>query len=191
MRAALSFCVVQRQLGWGDLSYYGHPTSSTPNLDQLATEGMVFTQFYSAAPVCSPSRSADNNARHQLRLFSSSTFRAALMTGRYQVRSGIYPGVLYPNSIGGEYTPAPPPSLPLCFTISDSLSRLFHFQGLPHNETTLAELVRSVGYSTTHLGKWHLGVGEDRQYLPTTQGFDYYLVRGTPPPYPSTLSGGC
>lgn len=46
----------RQQLGWGDLSYYGHPTSSTPNLDQLAREGMVFTQFYSAAPVCSPSR---------------------------------------------------------------------------------------------------------------------------------------
>jgi arylsulfatase A len=89
---------------------------------------MVFTQFYSAAPVCSPSR-------------------AALMTSRYQVRSGIYPRVLFPNSIGG----------------------------LPHNETTLAELVKSVGYNTAHLGKWHLGVGENRQYLPTTQGFDYYL----------------
>jgi arylsulfatase A len=115
-------------LGWGDLSYYGHPTSSTPHLDQLASEGMVFTQFYSAAPVCSPSR-------------------AALMTGRYQVRSGIYPYVLRANSIGG----------------------------LPHDETTLAELVKTVGYSTAHLGKWHLGVGESFQYLPTTQGFDYYL----------------
>ena len=50
------------------------------------------------------------------------------------------------------------------------------YSGLPHNETTLAELVKSVGYSTAHIGKWHLGVGENFQYLPTTQGFDYYLV---------------
>ena len=49
--------------------------------------------------------------------------------------------------------------------------------GLPHQEVTLAELVKSVGYNTAHLGKWHLGVGESLQYLPTTQGFDYYLVR--------------
>ena len=49
-------CALYTQLGWGDLGYYGHPTSSTPNLDQLASEGMVFTQFYSSAPVCSPSR---------------------------------------------------------------------------------------------------------------------------------------
>ena len=45
-----------QQLGYGDISYYGHPTSSTPNLDQLASEGKVFTQFYSSSPVCSPSR---------------------------------------------------------------------------------------------------------------------------------------
>ena len=44
------------QLGFGDLSVYGHPTSHTPNLDQMASEGLVFTQFYTASPVCSPSR---------------------------------------------------------------------------------------------------------------------------------------
>lgn len=56
-------------------------------------------------------------------------------------------------------------------------SSLFTHTGLPHNETTIAEVVKSVGYSTAHLGKWHLGVGENYRYLPTTQGFDYYLVR--------------
>ena len=44
------------QLGYGDLGVYGHPTSHTPNLDQMASEGLVFTQFYTASPVCSPSR---------------------------------------------------------------------------------------------------------------------------------------
>ena len=44
------------QLGYGDLNVYGHPTSHTPNLDQMASEGLVFTQFYTASPVCSPSR---------------------------------------------------------------------------------------------------------------------------------------
>ena len=46
------------QLGYGDLSVYGHPTSHTPNLDQMASEGLIFTQFYTASPVCSPSRLA-------------------------------------------------------------------------------------------------------------------------------------
>ena len=44
------------QLGWGDLSAYGHPTSSTPNIQRMADEGLLFTQFYTSSPVCSPSR---------------------------------------------------------------------------------------------------------------------------------------
>jgi arylsulfatase A-like enzyme len=68
-------------LGSGDLSCYGHPTIRTPHLDRMAAEGARFTQFYSAAPLCSPSR-------------------ASLLTGRYPVRSGIN-FVLFPDSEGG------------------------------------------------------------------------------------------
>src|ERR687890_250565 len=57
-------------LGYGDLGCYGHPTIRTPNLDRMAAEGMKFTSFYSAAEVCTPSR-------------------AALLTGRLPVRSGM------------------------------------------------------------------------------------------------------
>lgn len=44
--------------GWGDLGCFGHPIAATPHLDQLAAAGSRFTQFYVAAPVCSPSRAA-------------------------------------------------------------------------------------------------------------------------------------
>lgn len=44
--------------GWGDLGCFGHPLAATPHLDQLAAEGTRFSQFYVAAPVCSPSRAA-------------------------------------------------------------------------------------------------------------------------------------
>ena len=57
-------------LGYGDLGCFGHPTIQTPHLDRMAAEGMKLTQFYSAAPVCTPSR-------------------AALMTGRLPARSGM------------------------------------------------------------------------------------------------------
>ena len=70
------------QVGYGDLSVYGHPTSSTPNLDKMASEGLLFTQFYSASPVCSPSR-------------------ASLLTGRYPPRNGVWPGVFFSASVGG------------------------------------------------------------------------------------------
>ena len=58
-------------LGYGDLSSYGHPIIQTPNLDGLAEDGIKFTSFYSAAPVCSPAR-------------------AGLLTGRSPNRAGIY-----------------------------------------------------------------------------------------------------
>ena len=45
-------------LGYGDLGVYGQQMISTPRLDQLAAEGMVFTQHYAGAPVCAPSRAS-------------------------------------------------------------------------------------------------------------------------------------
>jgi len=68
-------------LGYGDLSCYGHPTIHTPHLDKMAQEGIKLTSFYVAAPVCTPSR-------------------AALMTGRYPLKVGL-PGNLGPDSNGG------------------------------------------------------------------------------------------
>lgn len=69
-------------LGYGDLGCFGHPTIHTPHLDRMAAEGLKLTQFYSAAPVCTPSR-------------------AALMTGRLPIRSGMCSDkrrVLFPDS---------------------------------------------------------------------------------------------
>lgn len=58
-------------LGYGDLSSYGHPVIQTPNLDALAAKGIKLSNFYSAAPVCSPSR-------------------VGLLTGRSPNRAGVY-----------------------------------------------------------------------------------------------------
>lgn len=58
-------------LGYGDLACYGHPKIDTPHLDKLAGDGIRFTDFYSAAPVCSPSR-------------------VGLLTGRTPNRAGVY-----------------------------------------------------------------------------------------------------
>ncbi|MFV2070271.1 MAG: sulfatase-like hydrolase/transferase, partial [Pirellulales bacterium] len=72
-------------LGYGDLGCYGHPTIRTPNIDRMAAEGMRMTQFYCAAPVCTPSR-------------------AALLTGRLPIRSGMCSNkrrVLFTDSKGG------------------------------------------------------------------------------------------
>jgi len=68
-------------LGYADLSCYGAEKIKTPRLDQMAKEGMRFTDFYCCAPVCSPSR-------------------AGLLTGRYPIRMGINQ-VFFPNSKNG------------------------------------------------------------------------------------------
>jgi arylsulfatase A-like enzyme len=57
-------------VGYGDLGAYGGSFVATPNLDQLAAEGMRFTHYRSSAPICSPSR-------------------AAILTGQYPIRFGI------------------------------------------------------------------------------------------------------
>ena len=41
-------------MGWGDLGVLGQPAKETPNLDKMAADGMLFTDFYSANPLCSP-----------------------------------------------------------------------------------------------------------------------------------------
>ncbi|MHC4499432.1 MAG: sulfatase-like hydrolase/transferase, partial [Planctomycetota bacterium] len=53
--------------GWGDVGYNGHPVLKTPNLDQMAEEGIRFERFYSGAPVCSPTRGSCLTGRHPFR----------------------------------------------------------------------------------------------------------------------------
>jgi arylsulfatase len=111
-------------LGYGDLGVYGSHIR-TPNLDRMVAEGVRFTQFYSANPVCSPAR-------------------AALLTGRYPTRVGV----------------------PRVFNPPDTT-------GLALDETTMAQMLRDVGYRTMCVGKWHLG--HRPEYLPTARGFDEYF----------------
>jgi arylsulfatase A len=124
--------ILADDLGYGDLGCYGHPTIRTPNLDRMAAEGMRFTDFYSAAEVCTPSR-------------------AALLTGRYAVRSGMAHDqfrVLRPRSTGH----------------------------LPAIEITIAEALKAQAYATGMVGKWHLGVWSiEPEGHPSRHGFDFYF----------------
>ncbi len=109
-----------------DVHCYGSRDLFTPNLDRLAARGVRFTQFYVAAPVCSPSR-------------------AALLTGRVPQRAGV------PGNVS---------------------SRPGH-AGMPTEQLTLAELLKSAGYHTALVGKWHLGTIPECD--PLGQGFDEFF----------------
>ncbi|MFY0713620.1 sulfatase [Seonamhaeicola sp. NFXS20] len=116
--------IMADDLGYGELSSYGSPKVKTPNLDKLAEKGVKFTDFHANGPVCSPTR-------------------AALMTGKYQQRTGVE-GVI--TAVGHREV------------------------GLSLDEITLAEELKNQGYVTAMFGKWHLGYAEP--YNPTYQGFD-------------------
>ena len=120
--------IMADDLGYGDVTGFGgNPTSETPHLNRMISEGMRFQSMYSSSPVCSPSRSS-------------------VQTGRFMTRSGVWPGVFGPDSVGG----------------------------MALNETTLQSILRGVGYDTIAVGKWHLGVGEKGEYLPYNRGYDNY-----------------
>lgn len=55
-------------LGWADLPAYGHDFHETPNIDRLASQGMLFTQVYAAAPVCSPTRASIQSGQYPARI---------------------------------------------------------------------------------------------------------------------------
>lgn len=101
--------IVADDLGRGDLGSYGGTKIRTPALDRMAAEGVRLNQFYTPAPTCSPAR-------------------AALLTGRHPMRTGVT-RIFIPKEV----------------------------QGFPAAEITLAEQLRDAGYATACIGKWHLG----------------------------------
>lgn len=124
--------ILADDLGYGDLGCYGSPNIRTPNLDRMAAEGMRFTQFYSAAEVCTPSR-------------------ASLLTGRYPIRSGMCNDQ---------------------FRVIRNIST----GGLPADEITLPEVLKTRGYATACIGKWHLGNwAVNPAHHPRRHGFDHYF----------------
>lgn len=109
--------IVADDLGWGDLGVYGHDEIRTPNLDRLAMQGTLFTQFYVNSVVCSPSR-------------------AAFFTGRYPARLRIHAHI--------QKSP------------EENTARGMA-QWLDPKIPNVASMLKSIGYATAHIGKWHLG----------------------------------
>jgi len=130
--------ILADDLGWSDVGCYGSQYHETPNIDKLATQGMKLTRYHNCQN-CQPTR-------------------AALMSGQYGARTGVY-------TVGGigrfdwEQRPLRP---------VDNVTEL------PLDRTTVAQVMKGAGYATAMFGKWHLG--EKDGHHPGQRGFDEAIV---------------
>jgi arylsulfatase A-like enzyme len=115
-------------LGYTDPACYGSKYYETPNINNLASQGMRFLQGYSCGPNCQPTR-------------------AALMSGQYGPRTGIY-------TVG---------NIDRFDWQSRPLKPVENVVELPLKKITLADSLKSNGYKTALFGKWHLGVQQQLQ----------------------------
>jgi arylsulfatase A-like enzyme len=151
--------IVADDLGYNDISTFGGGLIETPNIDQLAAEGAVFTQSYSGASTCAPSR-------------------AMMMTGRYPTRTGFEftPTPAGMGNVVSSISQQMNNNLPPSFydQALEATQPAYELKGLPAEEVTVAETLKASGYYTAHVGKWHLG--RDNGMAPHQQGFDDSLL---------------
>ena len=152
--------VLVDDLGFNQISSYGGGMSNgnfkTPNIDNLANDGVLCTNGYSSSPICSPSRASLLTGRFPTRFgyeftpTTSSMMKAiSLFSKKNEVADGIYYDKREENIIDIEQ------------------------MGLPQSEKTIAEMLKPEGYHNIHIGKWHLGHAKD--FLPRKHGFDESL----------------
>jgi arylsulfatase A-like enzyme len=131
--------ILADDLGWTDLSCQGSKYYQTPNIDKLAAAGLRFTNGYTCGPNCQPTR-------------------AALMTGQYGPRTGVY-------TVG---------AIDRFNWQSRPLRPVDNVQKLPLERKTIGDVMKNAGYSTAMFGKWHLG--QDEAHHPAKRGFDEAIV---------------
>ena len=146
-------------LGFNQISAYGGGMSNgnfkTPNIDQLAKDGVLCTNGYSSSAICSPSRASLLTGKFPTRFgfeftpTTSSFMKGIKAFGKKEIVEGIYH--------------------------KESESDMIEIKdmGLPLSELTIAEVLKPQGYHNIHIGKWHLGHSE--KFLPRKHGFDESL----------------
>jgi len=131
--------IVADDLGWTDLGCFGSRYYETPHIDRLAAQGMKFTDAYTCGPNCTPTR-------------------AALLSGQYGPRTGIYT-VGSRDRFNWQSRPLRP---------------LDNVEKLPLKTVTIAESLKQAGYATGIVGKWHLGARGEK-HNPLDRGFDEFF----------------
>lgn len=130
--------ILADDLGYTDVAAYGSKYYETPNIDRLASQGMKFTNYHHCQN-CTPTR-------------------AALMSGQYGARTGMY-------TVGGverfDWSKRP-------------LRPVENVTEMPLDRVLLPQTLKAAGYATAMFGKWH--IGQQGPYLPGKRGFDEAIV---------------
>lgn len=132
-------------MGWKDIGCSGSTYYQTPHIDKLASEGMRFTNAYSAAPVCTPSRGA---------IFSGKCPARTQLTTVFSGPSGPDDRLFDWSKYRGE---------------RDQYIEARNRHALPSGEVILPQALADGGYRTGFFGKWH--IGECPGYYPDDRGF--------------------
>lgn len=149
-------------MGWMDLSCQGSDYFKTPAIDSIAADGIRFTNGYAACAVCSPTRAALQTGRYPHRVGVTDYIRARLYRGRKPLKANPT------EYVGGSNNKVLCPPNPFW---------------MEHEEITIAEALKDVGYKSGYIGKWHLG---DPAWYPEGQGYDVNYggcFYGQPPSY--------
>ncbi len=119
--------ILADDLGYGDIGAYGQTKIETPNIDALSKDGMLFTQHYSGAPVCAPSRAVLLTGKH----LGHSAIRG---NDEWAERGAVwdYKAVIEDSTLEGQ-------------------------RPFPKETVTLASLLKANGYTNGLIGKWGLG----------------------------------
>jgi arylsulfatase A-like enzyme len=137
--------ILADDLGWNDTNIFQQSQFiETPNIDALASRGMVFSQAYTNSPLCSPTR-------------------ASILTGQTPARHG--------STTPNHHLPLVrlTPSLPQSAATNKKSIAPETVTRLDSNLPTLSSILKANNYNTAHFGKWHLG---SSPYSPLEHGFD-------------------
>ncbi len=137
--------IIIDDMGWKDVGYAGSTFYDTPNIDKLASEGMRFTNAYSTAPLCTPSR-------------------GGILSGKFPARTkltNVFAGPAGPDDrlhAKSKYRGE-----------NDQYFEALHRHALPKSEVIIPQVLAKSGYKTGYFGKWH--IGECPGYYPDERGF--------------------
>jgi arylsulfatase A-like enzyme len=137
--------ILSDDIGYGDIGPFGQTKIETPNLDKLASEGMIFTNHYTGSPVCAPARcillTGLHSGKSQIRRNDEMHERGEAVRD--------YVAVIEDPGLEGQR-----PMIP--------------------GTLTIGSLLQTVGYKTAIIGKWGLGAPNSTG-VPNKQGFDFFF----------------